>query len=101
VHARVHGGAGHFEIEVVGSGVLRRRVTGHRRAQRHAVLGVQPQKRETLPDVRREEGGDALRLQVGDRDPAHPGLLQQIVRAGRSLQSRAQHQYAHRSESPS
>ena len=73
-------------------------MTRNRVAQRRAVLHVELREGQTRPNVRLEEGRQAIALQVGDRDPLDPGLLQQIIGAGGPLQSRAQYQHAHRAK---
>jgi hypothetical protein len=45
--------------------------------------------------VRPERSRDAVRLEIGDGDPLHLPLLQQIKGAGGPLQARAQNQHAH------
>ena len=98
VRAHRHGGAGHIEVEIVRRRVEDGVVPTYRVAQRGAVLHVEPREDQACPDVRLEERGNAIGLQVGDRDPLDRGLLQQVIGARGPLQSRAQYQHAHRAK---
>ena len=88
-------GSRDLEVEVIRQSAEHRVVPVERRAQSGAVLHVELDDGQALPHERPEEGGQALRPQISQRDLFHLALLQQIVRAGGSLQPRAQHQHSH------
>src|SRR3989442_1343287 len=61
-------------------------VAVQRRAQSGAVPHIELDDGQALPHERPKEGGETLRPQIRQRDFFHVALLQQIVRAGGSLQ---------------
>ncbi len=95
MHAAVHRRLGDLQIEVVGRRVQHGVVPAHRRAQRGPVLHIEFEECEAPAGQWSEQRGDTIGLQVSDGDPVDTGVLQQIVGAGGTLESRAQNQHAH------
>ena len=75
MHAALHRCLGDLQVEVERRRIQHGVVPAHRRAQRRTVLHVELEEGEPRAGQRSEERGDAIGLQVGDRDPVHTGVL--------------------------
>jgi hypothetical protein len=87
-------GLGHLPVEVVGEGAHGGRHPLHGLAYGRLVVGVHPGQGEAVPDVRLEEPGDVVDVDVGE-DHVVIGVRQQVVGTGRTLQPRTEHEHPH------
>jgi hypothetical protein len=94
VRAGVHRRHRHPQVEVVREGAHHRRHAFHGVADPRAVVGVHLLRRQPAAEVRLEEGGKRVDLEVGD-DHLVVRVGQQVVGTRRTLQARAEHEHPH------
>ena len=100
VHASLDRALRERQIEVVRDRAHHRVRLAHHGEHGLAIAHVERGGDEPRPRERLEKLGQVVEAQIGEPDLAHLGVLEQIIRTRRTLQSRSEYEHPHRTYSP-